>query len=247
MRCPIVVQTCDKYERFWNGFFRFMGKHWDPSIGQEIYFCNEEAKIDLPPGFRHLPTGNGSFTENLRTILERIGEDRVFYMLEDFWPIAPMTQDTFSSLHKFFLDREADALQVSSYLPYYSLETTDFPGLFKFKRDSDWIFNFQARFWKTETFLKFLAEPEISESQVGSAITVEMASDKSAKEKGGLSAFLFHYFWYPISGVSYRGEFTDIGKDMQNVAEIDGLVESMFNKQPSWGPTRAPLRQLSNR
>lgn len=231
MICPVVVQTCDKYARFWDGFFRFMGKHWDPSIESPIFFCNEEIKPDLPRGFHHMPTGRGSFTENLRFILRRIGEDEVFYMLEDFWPIAPMGKPLFENLHKVFVERGLDAMQVSSYLPYYSLEAED--GLFRFKVDSEWIFNFQARFWKTESFARFLTEPEVSESMVGSAITVEVASDASARSAGGLSAMLHHYLWYPISGVSYRGEFTEIGRQMQNVVEIDRVAEGMLNPQPS--------------
>lgn len=231
MNCPVVIQTCDRYERFWNGLFRFMSKHWDPDIESRIYFCNEEADVDLPRGFCHLPTGRGSFVENLQTILRKVGEDQVFYMLEDFWPIAPMRKDMFLSLHKIFLDEAADAVQVSSYLPYYSLRATEKQFVFEFARDSDWVFNFQARFWKTDVFAKFLTEPEIPESEVSSAITVEMAADKKARDSGGLKAFLYHYMWYPISGVAYRGELTDVGAQMQNVVEIDGFVEKMFNER----------------
>jgi hypothetical protein len=230
MNCPVIVQTCDKYSRFWDGFFRFMSKHWDPSIDSEIYFCNEEAAVDLPLGFRHFPTGKGTFAQNLRKILEGLGEEHVFYMLEDFWPIAPMGVDLFRDMHDLFLSEDLDALQISSYLPYYSLEPLDTPLLFRFDRTSEWIFNFQARFWKTESMLRNLTEPEVSESVVRSAITVEMASDKKARESGGMSAMLCHRLWYPISGVSYRGEFTEVGTQMQNIVEIDRLVESKFSR-----------------
>lgn len=231
MKCPVVIQTCDRYSRFWDGMFRFMDKHWDRSIDSEIFFCNEEAKVDLPEGFRHLPTGKGTFAENLRFILNGLGSQHVFYMLEDFWPIAPMRKDMFDAMHKFFTEVDADALQISPYLPYYSLRCTDKEGMFEFSRDSDWIFNFQARFWKSDVFLGLLSDPEISESIVNSAITVEMASDRRARDRGGIKAFLFHYFWYPISGVSYRGELTDTGREMQNIVNIDRMVEDKFSEQ----------------
>jgi len=230
MRCPVIIQTCDKYESFWDGLFRFMEKNWDDSIEAEIYFCNEETKVSLPRGFRHLPTGRGTFVENLRTILDKVGEEHVFYMLEDFWPTSPMGAKLFRGLHKLFVESDSDAVQVSSYLPYYSLTTTDHKLLFKFKRDSEWLFNFQARFWKSDSMLRFLTEPDISESKVNSAITVEMASDFKAREEGGMSAFLYHYAWYPISGVSYRGNLTEIGLQMQNTINIDKMVENMFNE-----------------
>lgn len=233
MNCAVVVQTCDKYSRFWDGFFRFMSKHWDPAIDAQIFFCNEECRPELPRGFHHMPTGRGSFTQNLRYVLNRVGQENVFYMLEDFWPIAPMGSTLFDGMFRSFSELDLDAYQVSSYLPYYSLEVTDESCVFRFKRDSDWIFNFQARFWKTEVFSRFLTEPEISESEVGSAITVEMASDRATREAGGISAMLRHYLWYPISGVSYRGELTDIGRQMQNDAGIDRMVEGMFSGRSS--------------
>lgn len=240
MSCPVVIQTCDKYSPFWDGLFRFMGKHWDPSIGSPIYFCNEEMEVDLPEGFRHLPTGKGTFARNLKRILETLGEDYFFYMLEDFWPTAPMGAGLFREMHDIFLSEDLDALQISSYLPYYSLEPTGRPMLFRFGRTSEWIFNFQARFWKAESMLRHLTEPEISESVVGSAITVEMASDRRARESGGMDAMLYHRLWYPISGVSYRGEFTEIGRQMQNVVDIDRLVESKFSRR-SASPRTPPL------
>lgn len=231
MNCPVIIQTCDKYSRFWDGLFRFMVKHWDSSIGCPIYFCNEEVGLELPDGFRQLRTGKGTFVQNLKKILETLGEERVFYMLEDFWPTSPMGAGLFRDMHDLFVRENLDALQVSSYLPYYSLEPAERPMLFRFARTSEWIFNFQARFWKTESMLRHLTEPEISESVVGSAITVEMASDKRARESGGMDAMLYHHLWYPISGVSYRGEFTEIGRQMQNMVDIDRLVESKFSRR----------------
>jgi hypothetical protein len=243
MKCPVIIQTCDKYERFWGGMFKFMSKHWDQSIDSEIFFCNEELPVSLPQGFKHLPTGKGTFVENLKVILDKVGEEQVFYMLEDFWPTAPMSNTMFSGLHKFFVESDADAVQVSSYLPYYSLDTTEQRNMFKFRNDSEWIFNFQARFWKTNQFHRFLVEPEISESSVGSAITVEIAADKKARQCGGILAFLYHYMWYPISGVSYRGDLTEIGMQMQNIANIDEFVEQIFNEQGACTNT-LPLSNL---
>jgi hypothetical protein len=227
MNCALVVQTCDKYEPFWGGFFNFMRKHWDLSVGCPMYFCNEEKDLELPEGFKQIKTGRGTFVENLRFILSRIEEQHVFYMLEDFWPTAPMTSGMFHQLYSQFLENDLDALQVSTYLPYYELERNG--DLLRFKPESEWIFNFQARFWKKESFAACLTEPEISESVVGSAITAEIASDKIAREKMKLKVCLHHYFWYPITGVAYRGQLTEIGRHMENVANIDKMVQEKFS------------------
>jgi hypothetical protein len=73
-----------------------------------------------------------------------------------------------------------------------------------------------------------LTEPEISETKVGSAITVEMASNKLAQQKD-INVNFYHYFWYPIGGVAYRGQFTEIGKEMQNIMNIDQLTKNLTN------------------
>lgn len=232
MNCAVIVQTCDKYERFWDGFFHFMEKQWGSDIKCPVFFCNEEKKIDLPRGFTQIRTGSGSFVQNLKATLDEINQEHIFYMLEDFWPTAPMSSVKFNALYESFVKNEMDALQVSTYTPYYKLTVDDMAvcgsKLLKFKADSEWIFNFQARFWKKELLSKCLREPSISESEVSSAITVEMESDECARREMKLKVWLHHYFWYPITGVAYRGNLTEIGKQMQNVVEIEKFVEEKF-------------------
>jgi hypothetical protein len=239
MSCAVLIQTCDKYERFWGGFFHFMEKQWDFDIGCPMYFCNEEKKIDLPRGFTQIRTGSGSFVQNLKSALDQIGQEHVFYMLEDFWPTAPMSLNRFGELYKCFLDKDMDALQVSTYTPYYKLadeETSVFgTRLLRFEPDSEWIFNFQSRFWKKRSFYDCLREPKISESAVSSAITVEMESDEFARKEMNLRVWLHHYFWYPITGVAYRGNLTEVGKQMQNVVDIEKFVEEKFRLRCAFG------------
>ncbi|NBT59379.1 hypothetical protein EBT16_11410 [bacterium] len=233
MNCAVLVQTCDKYQPFWDGFFHFMEKQWDFGTGCPIYFCNEKKKLDLPRGFTQIRTGSGSFVQNLKVALDEISQEHVFYMLEDFWPTAPMSRERFVSLYESFVKNEMDALQVSTYTPYYKLVVDEMSAcgnkLLRFESDSEWIFNFQARFWKKALLSQCLREPKISESAVSSAITVEMESDEYTRKEMNLKVWLHHYFWYPITGVAYRGNLTEIGKQMQNVVEIEKFVEEKFN------------------
>jgi hypothetical protein len=209
-----------------------MDKHWDKSIEFPIYFCNEKKDIELPNNFNQIKTGCGTFVQNLNHILSEIKQDHIFYMLEDFWPISPMNRNLFYDLYNEFLEKKFDALQVSGYTPYYDVETSNYEisgrRLLKFKPDSKWIFNFQSRFWKKEVFRKCLIEPEISERDVSSAITVEIACDDVAK-KLAMQVYLHHYIWYPFSGAVYRGKLTEIGEQMQNIVNIDKLVNQKFN------------------
>lgn len=233
MSVAVLVQTCDRYRPYWDGFLHFMERHWDFGIGAPIFLCNEEEDVDLPPWCGQIKTGSGTFVENLKRSLEVVGEENVFLMLEDFWPIAPMGKGMFDDLYGEFRRRDLDALQVSNYTPYYTLSrsegTVRGDHLLDFDPTSEWVFNLQARFWKAEVLASCLVEPEISEKQVGSAITAEIASDESVRKRGGLKASLFHYLWYPLSGVAYRGQMTDFGKHLQNILEIDQHVAPMVS------------------
>lgn len=233
MSVAVVVQTCDRYRNFWGGFLHFMERHWDREIEAQVYFCNEEEEVSLPGWCTQLRTGRGTFVGNLKRILESISEDQIFYMLEDFWPVAPMGVGLFEALRSEFQSGGWDALQVSGYTPYYDLQPLGRrvagAGLLGFKAESKWIFNFQARFWRPEVLYKCLVEPATSERAVNSAITVEMASDDFARKNMNLNAALFHYVWYPYSGVAHRGVMSEFGHHLQNIVEIDRYVETAFS------------------
>jgi hypothetical protein len=230
MDCAILIQTCDKYKKFWGGFFNFFEKHWDFNIDCPIYFCNESEEISLPNGFNQIKTGKGTFVQNLNKALDSISQKNIFFLLEDFWPIAPMRKDLFCELFEYFIENNLDCLQVGPFTPYYKLENTKKKirkqKTWRIKKDSDWLFNFQARFWNKQTLKDCLAEPEVSEEKVNSAITVEHSSNKLAQKKA-ITVDFYHYFWYPIGGVAYRGDFTKIGEDMQNIVNIDELTKNL--------------------
>lgn len=229
MNCPIVIQTCDKYEFAWKPLFHFIDRYWERDIS-EIFFCTEEKKPELPNNFNLIRTGKGSFVSNLKNILQQIECDDIFYLLEDYWPIAPFKKSLFDSCFSFHKDKQADALQISCYTPYYNLIKTEHKiqnlDVYKFSSDNKWMINFNARFWKKDCLVNSLFEPEISESIVNSAITVEFECNK--KLNNPINAYFVHYFWYPISGVLYRRKFTDIGLNLLNIYNIDTNLEELI-------------------
>lgn len=222
MDVSIVVQTCDKYEKFWDGFFYYMDKFWDKGISCPIYFCNETKKIKQN-NFIHLPTGHGSFVQNLSFILNNVKSKYIFYLLEDFWPIQRIEKKLFEELFHYVKNNKIKALQISPFTPFYNFEeTNDFiqnQKILKFNKDSDWRFNLQSRFWEKNFFLNSLMEPKISESAISSALGVEIECSKHLCKSTDI--YFYHYLWYPMSGVSYRGSFTNLGNELQNNMMID--------------------------
>jgi hypothetical protein len=222
MDVSIIVQTCDRYEKYWNGFFYYMEKFWDKKIKYPKYFCNEEKTI-LNENFTQIKTGKGSFVDNLINILNSIENEYVFYLLEDFWPIQTLSYDLFNKIENYIIDNQIKVFQVSNYLPYYTLEETNDKinnqKIFKFNKSSEWRFNFQSRFWHRKTLLENIRKSKIPEELISSSIGVEIESSKLLDEK--IEVYFYHHFWYPISGVSYRGDFTNFGSELQNNMMVD--------------------------
>jgi hypothetical protein len=174
--------------------WHFMEKHWDFEIPISIYMCSENEIKEAPKWCKTIAVGEGTFVENLKKCTNLIDEENLFFMLEDFWPIAPMRKSLFESLYSEFECEGWDSLQVSNYTPYYKLKKTnrtiESGPVMEFEADSEWTFNFQARFWKKEMLISHLVEPEISEKQANSAITVEIECDKMARKRGDLKVAL---------------------------------------------------------
>jgi hypothetical protein len=233
MDVSVVVQTCDKYERFWAGFFYYMEKFWDKRIDCPLYFCNENKSINEKK-FIQIKTGAGSFIDNLKFIINHIETEYIFYMIEDFWPFATLEKKTFEDIFNFSIVNNVDAFQVSPILPYYKLIETSTKInnqlLFKFHENSDWKFNFQTRFWKKDFLLNNLHKTKIPENLVNSTIGTEVESSKYMQKNSNI--YFYHLLWYPISGVSYRGNLTNLGKEMQNNMMIDLYVKN-YNSSSS--------------
>lgn len=229
MDVSLIVQTCDRYKEYWKGFFYYMEMFWDKDINCQKYFCTEHEDI-FEKNWNLIKTGSGSFVENLNFILKNVESDYVFYMLEDFWPIRGFDKFLFDEITKNILENDIKAFQVSSYVPYYKLEKSNLKiknqKILKFKTDSDWRFNFQSRFWKKEILLNNLKKPTVSEKKINSCIDVEIQSSKNLDKN--IEIYFYHYFWYPLSGVSYRGSFTKLGKELNNNMLVDLHGKNIF-------------------
>lgn len=222
MDISLVVQTCDRYEKYWDGFFYYMDKFWDKKIKCPKYFCTENKKI-TNKNFFHINTGNGSFEDNLRFILSKIETAYVFYLLEDFWPIFNFEEQLFNQIYNYTINNKIKMFQVSPYTPYYILDETkdsiNNQKIFKFNKNSEWRFNFQSRLWDKKFFLENIKESKVSELHINSSIGTEIESSKYLKKEEDV--YFYHHFWYPLSGVSYRGNFTKLGEELNNIMMVD--------------------------
>ena len=232
----VLIQSCDKYACFWHGFFHYFNIYWDKKIDWDIYLCNEEINVNFNiQTIKQIKTGKGSSYKILKDSLDVLSEyENVFYMLEDFWMTNYMTKDLFDILFGIFKQNNCDSLRVCTYDPkYYKTKKTNIKlnnnWILEYEKNSDWLFSQQAGFWNREFMQKCLIEPDISDSQMSTSLPFEIACDKNIKNKlDHPKIFHYHYYWYPISGVAWRGQISEIGKEMIEGMNIDKKMIKIY-------------------
>ena len=77
MDISVIVQSCDRYEKYWDGFFYYMEKFWDKNIKCPKYFCTENKEIKNK-NFIQIKTGCVGFNNSLEIILKEIKTKYIF-------------------------------------------------------------------------------------------------------------------------------------------------------------------------
>ncbi len=136
-KVSVIVQTCDSYSHFWEGWYEMFNRFWDFDLDWQIYFCNE--KIDFPykdDRIIQLKTGESKkywgieerewipewygkskqidegWSDRLIYMLENVDTDYVFYMQEDQWPKYKIDKELFSDLANFCYAYDVGALKM---------------------------------------------------------------------------------------------------------------------------------------
>ena len=72
----VIIQTCDKYQKFWEGWFHFFPRFWDFTNGWRVCFFVENVE----PAFRHpdveiVKLGSGMFSDRYVRALDFISTE----------------------------------------------------------------------------------------------------------------------------------------------------------------------------
>ena len=136
-KVSVLVQTCDNYSHFWEGWYVMFNRFWDFDLDWQIYFCNEE--LDFPykdDRIIQLKTGKSKqywgveerewikdwygkpkqidegWSDRLIYMLENVDTDYIFYMQEDQWPKFKVDKELFSDLASFCYSYDVGALKM---------------------------------------------------------------------------------------------------------------------------------------
>lgn len=95
--CTILVNSCDKYEDAWDPFFRILKMQW-PECEQYKIILNTETKV-YNCDFLNVETVCGgkerTWSQRLRFAVSHIETDYLLYMLEDFFLLEKVSNESF--------------------------------------------------------------------------------------------------------------------------------------------------------
>ena len=154
---PLVLHTCDSYEKWWPIWFFFYKKYI--SGFTKVYFLTEEKDPPFSsPELQVIKTGKGAWGERLIKALKLIPEDFIYYCQEDYWAEMPFHPEYYELLfHTFTMD----ALRITEKIDNMGFSFTPISSnLYRYKNDSAYLMNHRFSLWNKHFFLRFIASHE---------------------------------------------------------------------------------------
>jgi hypothetical protein len=111
MNLGVIIHTWDGYEYLWEGWNYCFQKYWDTKIKAQVYFANENKPTNFPH-VKSLPCGKGPWGQRLLTAMNKIPEDHVLYIQEDFWFSRKLHKGKLEKWYEDYLKFGMEALKI---------------------------------------------------------------------------------------------------------------------------------------
>lgn len=228
----VIIQSCDNYERFWNGWYLSFSRYWNWNLNWPVYFCTEEK--DLPfndyriNNIKSPKSENSSqFSNRLLDILSKIKTKYVLYMQEDMWLMVQADYITFKKVLYKMRVNNWNCIRIHEKLwgNYEFLKTNHFvegKRILKAKNNSEWLLSHNACIWNKDFFTSCIEENENPwENEIRG--TVRIANkytdpkiyhlnerwyyQPGASQGGNMNSFMEEYERYLIYSRDLKNEF----------------------------------------
>lgn len=214
----VVIQTCDKYDFLWKGWFLTFMNNWAWELGWPVYFCTEQKKLPYHnskiKSIQSPASINADgFSTRAIDILNKIKTKYVLYMQDDMWLDTKVNKQTM--LEAFYNIKHFDwnCLKIHGRFWFnYSLSKTnifaDGIRILKQNSESEYLLSHNASIWNRE-FLLSVMEPNENpwkNEQLGT----ERIRNKSEDPR------IYHcdYNFYLPYGIARGGAFTEYGEQL---------------------------------
>ncbi|MES2838455.1 MAG: hypothetical protein V4667_13085 [Bacteroidota bacterium] len=154
----IVVQSCDKYDDLWNGFYTLFFRYWK-NCSYPIYHITE-TKTCSYPGVITINTQNvTTWSDMLKYGLEKIKEDYVLYLLEDYFLIKPIDETRIEKAVEIVKKENAACLRLVP-VPGPDRDFKDYTDIGEISKNSAYSLSTQASIWNKNILENFILKGE---------------------------------------------------------------------------------------
>ena len=115
-RCAVLITSCDAYQDIWDPFFTLMDVYWK-DCPYPVYLNTEYVNYDKQYKSFHVKSLNClskrtmTWSERMKSVLERIDEEYVFVLVEDFFLRERVQTELIEHLIKM-MDGDSNMCQV---------------------------------------------------------------------------------------------------------------------------------------
>jgi len=148
---PLVIHTCDSYEKWWPLWFFFYKKY--VSGFEKVYFLTEEKELPFKSDeIILIKTGKAEWGQRLITALNQIEEKYIYYSQEDFWAKKNFNPTQYEEI---FFKYKMNAFRITEKLHWFNLDHVE-GNLFRFQQNSCYLMNHMFSLWDKNFFLRYV-------------------------------------------------------------------------------------------
>ena len=156
----ILVCSCDKYEDVWKPMFEMFYKFWE-NCPYNVYLMTNNASFDHPK-VKTLSTGDDiTWSKAFRNALERIEEDYVLIIMEDYILQSKVKNNDFKIALKYMKNNEIDYFRIFP-APRPTIKygkCGDF-NIGKIEPNAPYRVSLQAAIWKREYAISIIDDKD---------------------------------------------------------------------------------------
>ncbi len=215
-----VLSSCDKCCDLWDPFFTLVKRHWS-DFDYRVYLCTDSKQFSFEGVDISCPlkmAAGSTWSENLMALLEKMDEEYVLLMLDDFWL---KTDVDVNRLHRYEQVMQENQ-DIGFICLVHQLEpseenpiSSDYPELIEYGFQTPYRVTTQTGLWRRDYLQSLLRRHE-------SAWWFEMFGSKRSR-KSFYSSYVVRdsVFSYDEGGVLFRGSY--VSEYVKPFVEHEGI------------------------
>lgn len=160
MNLDTIIMSCDKYSFLWKNFTKMFNRYYNLDCNTSLV---SESKTEELEGINIINTGQLTWTEMLRHAIEKVENDYIFLLLDDYLLTEDISSEEINLHLNFLAEHNANKIMIdrhSIFYKYESLITYRNRTCLKFDINSSYLLSTQPSIWK-KSFLKSVLDEKL--------------------------------------------------------------------------------------